>query len=692
MIDSRKQYNAIYGASQISLLLLLILLAPSLSSAELSVISGPGQAGPLSWRSVEVRYRAASNEKAGWRAELAGLRIQLGQGADSEPGSEFLLDQLLIECPDPKRADFGPAHKPVPGCENGFVVWRTPENQSRQAGFSLTHQGADLVAILTMDGASLEGRWSFSERALGRVLVTLDAFELGGLRPLLAPWIDMDAFYGLLSGQLEIDAQRLTGQFALDSAGFDGNRGQLAGDGLTVDLAVSGEISENQQSIAVSLTQSAGELLVGPLYLPSPEQPIEVSIELVRSDALIRFDSISYVNPGVVELQASAVVSGQNSTWSLSDVHLTQLNADLQHAWPRWVDGLAASFGFSGMQASGEVSASARLSAGQLDALDLNLNGIELTDPKQRLTLAPTSGRIFTAEGGLNLALELEGIALYGLPIGPTQVRASENAGDWRLTEPLRMPLLDGAVVLDRLALNPDSEAIDDGPDLTLDARIETLSLEQLTTTLGWPQFGGNLAGNFPGIEFRDDRLDFTGGININAFSGQIQLTELSVERPFGTLPALAAQVEINRLDLLELTGAFNFGRMEGEVSGWMRDLRLLDWQPVAMDTRLYTHDDAPKRRISQRAVDNLSNLGGSFGGALISGTVLSVFEDFPYRRAGLACRLSNNICYIDGVAKHDSGGFYIVEGRGLPHLDIIGHRRLVDWPQLLSQLEAATR
>jgi len=374
--------------------------------------------------------------------------------------------------------------------------------------------------------------------------------------------------------------------------------------------------------------------------------------------------------------------------WRVTEAELFELEADLEQAWPRWVDGLAASAGFAGLEASGSLAASARLVDGELTALDVLLESFELSDPRGRFDIDKTLARIQQEESVVHLAMDLEGLMVYGLPFGAARVRVAERDEAWILQEPLRLPLFDGAVVVDRLELEPDPEA----RRVTLDAHIEPLSLEQLTATLGWPEFGGELSGFFPGVELRDDRLNVTGGINVNAFSGQIQLSELVVERPFGTLPALAAQVEINRLDLLELTGAFNFGRMEGEVSGWMRDLRLLNWRPVAMDSRLFTHDDVQRRRISQRAVDNLSNLGGGLGGALIGNTVLSVFEDFPYRRAGLACRLSNNICYIDGVAEHESGGFYIVEGRGLPRLDIIGHRRLVDWPQLLSQLEAATR
>jgi hypothetical protein len=287
---------------------------------------------------------------------------------------------------------------------------------------------------------------------------------------------------------------------------------------------------------------------------------------------------------------------------------------------------------------------------------------------------------------GPALALDWQGLQLYGLAFAAASLELESGPEGVRLVQPLRMPLLDGAVVVEQLDWRPGDP---DSQGFGFDARIEPLSLADLTRQLELPTFGGQLSGVFPGVRFADDVLSFTGGIDIQAFSGSISLAELAIERPFGTLPALRAQVELSRLDLLELTGAFNFGRMEGQLSGWARNLRLLNWRPVAMDARVFTHEDVRRRRISQRAVDNLSSLGGA-GGALLTSTVLRVFDDFPYRRAGLACRLSNNICHIDGVARHESGGFYILEGRSLPRLDIIGHRRLVDWPQLISQLEAA--
>jgi hypothetical protein len=37
-------------------------------------------------------------------------------------------------------------------------------------------------------------------------------------------------------------------------------------------------------------------------------------------------------------------------------------------------------------------------------------------------------------------------------------------------------------------------------------------------------------------------------------------------------------------------------------------------------------------------------------------------------------------------------GGFYIVKGKGLPRIDIIGNNQRVDWPRLMTQVRDALR
>ena len=39
------------------------------------------------------------------------------------------------------------------------------------------------------------------------------------------------------------------------------------------------------------------------------------------------------------------------------------------------------------------------------------------------------------------------------------------------------------------------------------------------------------------------------------------------------------------------------------------------------------------------------------------------------------------------GVGQTGTGDYYIVEGRGLPRIDVVGRARDVDWPTLVQQL-----
>jgi hypothetical protein len=147
----------------------------------------------------------------------------------------------------------------------------------------------------------------------------------------------------------------------------------------------------------------------------------------------------------------------------------------------------------------------------------------------------------------------------------------------------------------------------------------------------------------------------------------------------------------IKGFDLKALTEVFGFGEITGRLDGKIRDLRLLDWSPIAFDAELHSDDNAPdRRRISQRAVADLSSVGGGgFVGGL-QAEALKLFQDFAYARLGLSCKLANNVCHMDGVGSAGAG-YTIVEGSGLPHISVIGYEREVDWPTLVSRLRAAT-
>jgi hypothetical protein len=110
----------------------------------------------------------------------------------------------------------------------------------------------------------------------------------------------------------------------------------------------------------------------------------------------------------------------------------------------------------------------------------------------------------------------------------------------------------------------------------------------------------------------------------------------------------------------------------------------------VQFDASLKTPAENPgKRRISQKAVDNLTQIGGGATG-MLSRSFLRFFEDFSYQKLGLACRLQNDVCQMSGIEEAEQG-YYIVKGGGglPPWINVVGYTRRVDWADLIARLMA---
>jgi hypothetical protein len=639
------------------------------TGAELLIESGPGGAVGLRWEALDLRYGAGEASDPRWTARMTGVETVNGT----------LLGEVAVVCR-------GEAARPSPGCQDAQVEWTSGEHRVGMAlSFSFGSVGGARELIIEAERWTLEAIGPGPDSDAWRGDLSLRQMDLGAFGAPLAELLGLALIDAELSGTVVLDPARLVADLTLSGLEFDTPDGLAAGAGLALSLSLNLDLAESTFPFEAQLRQDSGELLAGPVYLPSPRQPLSLSVSgrLPASGEMV-IDDLSLSDPKALEIGGRGRLRATSAGWVAADVALETISLELPLGWERWLEGPVGASGFAGLQTAGRISAEAAFGADRSSRLSARLASVSIRDPADRLAVEDLTGTVSWDVHGPAIDLAWQGATLYDLPLREARLRLASDERGPRLIEPLRLPLFDGALVLDQLRAPPDASS---NALVEIDARIEPVSLSALTRQLGLPEFGGQLSGRFPGIRLAGDRIDFTGGIDINAFSGSIRLADLVIERPFGTLPALATDVTLTRLDLLQLTGAFNFGRMEGQASGWMRGLRLLDWQPVAMDARVFTLEDVPRRRISQRAVENLSSLGGA-GGALMTGTFLTVFEDFPYRRAGLACRLANNICHVDGVAPHESGGFYIVEGRGLPRLDVIGHRRLVDWPLLLRQLE----
>jgi hypothetical protein len=252
--------------------------------------------------------------------------------------------------------------------------------------------------------------------------------------------------------------------------------------------------------------------------------------------------------------------------------------------------------------------------------------------------------------------------------------------------------LLDGAVELETFRVrNAGLPSV----AFLVDATLQPVSVQQLCKAFGWPEFGGRVGGVISKLRMREGIITLGTTLRAQVFDGEVTISDLRLEQPFGQWPRFYSSIALNNLDLEPMTSAFSFGRITGRLSGAINGLQLFNWTPIAFDARLYTPpDDRSRHRISQRAVENIGSIGGGGAGvtAALSGGVLRFFDDFNYDRLGISCRLHNEVCVMDGVAPAPNGNYYLVKGRGLPRIDVIGSSRRVDWPRLVQQLLAATQ
>jgi hypothetical protein len=499
---------------------------------------------------------------------------------------------------------------------------------------------------------------------------------------------------GTLSGRIDVQAPaaaplRVEAGLELRDIGLETPDGWLAAAGLQGRLELDYREGGGETQVQADLTTRGGEFLAQGLYAQLPASAVEVKLTArQRGGGPWRLPAFSWQDGQVLHANGSATLDADAAIESLA---LDLALGDLSVARDRYLSGFLAPAGFADLVLSGSAAARLELQAGKLQAMAMDLDQVTAVDPRQRFILAGLDGDLRWTAAGASVASGLAWTsgALYGIGLGPARFDFTSAGGELRLTRPTTISALGGTAALDHLRWQPPEA--DRGTRFQLGVTLDALDLGSLSQRLGWPPFTGTLGGTIPAARYADGVLTLDGGLAMRLFGGRISLSELVMERPFGIAPTLSADIAIQDIDMEPMTAAFGFGTITGRLDGRIGRLRMVDWSPVAFDARLQT-DDAWKgrRRISQRAVEDISKVGGAGLVAGLQTQVLKLFDDFGYARIGLACRLRDNVCAMDGVGSAGDG-YTIVEGSGLPRIQVVGFRRRVDWPTLVARLVAAT-
>jgi hypothetical protein len=620
--------------------------------------------------------------------------VQLPADIETQTGA---ITNVQLTCRDPLIRD------PVFACEaltlraqparwplltlQGKAQYHSRRGTLEASGGGMQIAGAPLTFELH---AATTGNWNAQ--------VELSAIELPQLRTWLEPYVALPkqvtvSGQGRLTATLAQQGESLlaSADLAIENAGFQNEAYTWIGEKLALSVRASADVARTPLTFDLSVSGRRGQALAGAVLLDFDRNPLDLTLRGALNGNALQIHQLTSQQQDLAQVTATADISLDPLT-----IRAAQINADhiaFPAAYSSYLQLPLATTPFNQLVTSGSATASITVRDNLPVSLDLLLHDLAFGDAAQSLQVTGVNSALHWHADRNTTAqpswLTWENSRGWGVVGNRARLDFETRARDLRLLQPARLPFFDGALLINTLAVQ---DAGLDGMAGEFDAVIEPISVAPIARALGWPVMSGTLAGRIPGLTYRNKLLTLQGNFEANVFDGRVVAANLRVREPLGAWPRLYGDITARNLDLDLITRTFEFGSITGRLDFDMLGLETFNWSPVAFDLQMATPArDRSKHRISQRAVQNLSDIGGGGGGvaAALQSGALKFFDDFGYDRIGLACRLRNDVCQMNGVGNVD-GGFYIVKGKGLPRIDIIGNNRRVDWLQLLTQVRDA--
>jgi len=541
-----------------------------------------------------------------------------------------------------------------------------------------------LRRTLTVHARVAGGRVDLRWNAPGQLSLTMAGVRLEALDSILGQQAEGIALTGQLEGRVARAGARWSVDVKIRELAFSDASGMHAAEDVALSVsATAKELANGRFDWTASLAWDAGDLFWNPV-LVSAGWTLSAGGRL--QDRELHLANLRVSGPGLEMLEATARVDMDSPSLGAAQARFE--GADLAQLVPNYLLPVILPDQAERWRVAGTAAGDLAWHDGALQAARLILEGAGFSYLGQRFRVGPIHGNLPWKRGQTSRwRIDVDALNWQALSFAPFTLQADAAADHIELA-PVRLPLLDGAIVLEALEFRRAGDQW-----LGLGSLYsEPIGLPALTQALEWPGMDGTVSIAVPGFSVSPDRIGLDGALVISVFDGYVQATGLEVSDPFGLLPRLTADLSAEHLDLAQLTQTFSFGSVSGFIDADVNDLVLAKWKPIRFDASVRSSSGDYRRRISQRAVENITALGGAGAMAAVQRSVLRLFNDFGYREIGLSCQLRGNVCQMAGLdgAGSDAEPFRVVAGGGIPALDVIGYNRRVDWAELIERLRSA--
>ncbi len=471
-------------------------------------------------------------------------------------------------------------------------------------------------------------------------------------------------------------------ELGLKAASFSDSQGLRAGENVTATMQFQASQLKKDWRWQADLDWKEGEVFWQPFYFANGGHQLKA--RGLFNEQIIKIDEakLSIAKVGALDLSAELTRPSNR----IKNLNAATNTVDLATLYPLILKPLLDKTAVNNLEMAGKGELSVTMCDGEMKAAHLKLQQADIEDKNGRFGLYKINANLpWDYDEAKTLKLAYEGGHLLKVPLGKTDISAGLNR--YSLTaSAINLPILDGGLNLKDVS----AVWLDKQWHWHLRANIVPISMEDLSRALELPTMQGKVAATIPLVTYSGGLLMTDGDMRFDLFDGTITVNNLAMQTPLGITPRLTGNLEMRNLDLGTLTRTFSFGAIEGKLDGDVKDLRLANWKPVNFDAAFYSSPGRYTKKISQRAVENISSLGGAGAAAAIQRSVLRFFDDFNYAKLGLSCKLRNDHCEMSGV-ESTSQGYVIVKGSGIPSITVLGYNRSVSWGELLERIKRVT-
>lgn len=341
---------------------------------------------------------------------------------------------------------------------------------------------------------------------------------------------------------------------------------------------------------------------------------------------------------------------------------------------------LAGDVQYTRMPAGRRLEGTIELRGGRVSVAspDVEMRGINIELP---IALGAGQADRGPARSGV---VQIESLSAGGVVASRIAVPLQVEVNHIVIPQPVRVPLLGGALDLIRFAARlPHGGA----PSAEVALAVRQLDLAEISRAAGWPPLSGAVSGEIPRLTAKEGGIRSEGEMRVSVFGGEVRLRNVRVDQLLSPVPTLALDLDYEDISLGELTRALEVGRITGVVRGGVRDLAIVDRQPLSFEAWMETVPQAGvSQKISVTAIRQLSILAGAGGDPLTQG-LLRFFDEYRYAKMGFRCRLENDRFTLRGVEQFEGREYLVVGAVMPPRVNVVSHTRVIAFSEMVRRL-----